>query len=98
MPTRAGDSCEHLPKAESLQAQDYQWRQRVGGEVGKGAAPPLSGTQAVLEPVQLGRGDWMPQHHLGHSNAGLGQLKSKTKVMGLLRFSSRAKERATPTE
>ena len=71
----------------------------MGGEEGrKGAAPPLSDTQAVLEPVQLGRGDWMPQHRLGHSKAGLGQLKSKTKIIGLLKFSSRAKGRATPTE
>ena len=71
----------------------------MGGEEGrKGADPPLSDTQAVLEPVQLGKGDWMPQHRLGPSNAGLGQLKSKTKVIGLLKFSSRAKGRAPPTE
>lgn len=40
----------------------------------------------------------MPQLQLGHDNVRLGQLNLRTKVIGLPKLASRAKERVTPTE
>ena len=94
---KARGSCKHLLNADSLQSLGLSvetaasgWKRRW--EEGKQPSPVRS--------LCWNQASWEEKtgclQTVGHSNTGLGQRKSKTGIMGLLKLASRAKGGLSP--